>query len=355
MISWSGRNNMSNDIYSPYKATQFPDHIMALKNGWTVPPVHLNIDLSSICSQNCVFCYRNNLELGGVKRQPSAVLLPDKTIDRLIKEIPEVGIKGVELTGFYGEPTLHPKFDYFVKGLIDGGISVGVITNGDFLHKKKELYDLSYLRVSISSLKNDIHKRIRGGKRDIRDILESLENINLKRKPTTITGLGLTIDEYNYKEVYEVCELAYGIGCDNVRLTPVWKNDMNYWRRLSPLVMPQVVRAKREFGDKLFIMGPETYEKVYLGKKNYHTCNYGYFTMNITADGFCSPCCVTRGVKGWSFGNVNKQSLDEIVWGYPRRKLLKSINPNKCPTCIWDSKNEFIEYLIEGGKHAEFV
>jgi radical SAM protein with 4Fe4S-binding SPASM domain len=275
----------------------------------------------------------------------------------LINEIPKVGICGVELTGFYGEPTMHPNFDYFVSGLKSKGISIGLITNGDFLDKIKSYSLLSYIRVSISSLKNEVHKKIRGGKKDISKILEDLRNINYSNKVCfqPVTGLGFTIDLYNYKEVYDVCIKACHIGCNNIRLTPVWKNDMSYWTKISEEVHKQVKEAKKEIGDRLKIIGPDTYEKVYMGKKNYHRCCYSNLTMNITADGECYPCCVTRGVKGWSFGNINEQSLDEIVWGYPRRKLLKNINPNGCPSCIWDAKNEFIEYMVEGGMHAEFV
>jgi radical SAM protein with 4Fe4S-binding SPASM domain len=326
--------------------------------GWTVPPIHLNIDLSSRCSQNCEFCYKNNLSLGGVERFKNELFLPKKTLDKLIHEIPKVGIMGVELTGFYGEPTMHPNFDYFVDNLKTEGVLVGLITNGDFLHKIHSSSQLSYIRVSISSLKNEIHQKIRGGKRDVSDILLSLHNINKVGNAiglSPVTGLGFTIDLYNYKEVYDLCAVAFNIGCSNVRLTPVWKNDMSYWTKISEAVTKQVKMAKKDVGDRLKIIGPDTYEKVYMGKKNYHKCYYSNLTMNITADGECYPCCVTRGVKGWSFGNINEQSLDEIIWGYPRRKLLQNINPAGCPSCIWDSKNEFIEYVVEGGMHAEFV
>ena len=308
------------DVYSPYKATQFPDHLSALKQGWTIPPIHLNIDLSSYCSQDCTFCYRNNLELGGVRRELTSSFLSNETLDRLVTEIPKAGVRGVELTGFYGEPTMHPKFNEFVLGLRCNGISVGLITNGDFLHKINA-NDFSYIRVSISSLKQELHDKIRKGK-NIQLILDSLEKIN-KEKKDTVTGFGFTIDDYNYTEVFAVCKKAEEIGCANIRFTPVWKDDMEYWRNFEESALFQVGRARQEF--KLKIIGPEIYAKMYRGKKNYKTCNYAYFTMNITSDGLCYPCCVTRGVKWWDFGNINEQSLDEIVWGYQRRNLIKNI------------------------------
>ena len=351
-------SDMFDKVYSLYKVTQFPKHIECLKAGWTVPPIHLNMDLSSHCSQSCQFCFRNNLSLGGIDRfKDNDVFISKDTLSRLINEIPDVGICGVELTGFYGEPTMNPNFDFFASGLKSAGIQVGLITNGDFLHKIKSYSILSYIRVSISSLNNEIHKKIRGGKRDINKILESLEKINSERQSGVgpVTGFGFTIDLYNYKEVYDVCMKACNIGCNNIRLTPVWKNDMSYYSEIVEAVTTQVKKAKKEIGSRMKIIGPDTYEKVYMGKKNYNRCCYSNLTMNITADGECYPCCVTRGVKGWSFGNINEQSLDEIVWGYPRRKLLKNINPNGCPSCIWDAKNEFIEYMVEGGMHAEFV
>jgi len=342
------------NVYSPYKITQYPEYIRALKQGWTVPPIHLNIDLSMKCTQNCEFCYRNNLQLGGVSRNKN--MFSELCSDRLgilVEEIINAGIKGVELTGQYGEPTLNSAFDDFVIDLVQHGVPVGLITNGDLLDKKLSLSMLSYIRVSMSSLKDELHKKIRGGHRPVQEILNNLKEIN-KHKNRTVTGIGLTIDEINYSEVYEFCKVVEELGCNNIRLTQVWKDDPSYWYKIADDVHKQVRNAREDFKN-IVIIGPEEYEKVYLGKKNYTKCYYSSLVMNITADGECYPCCVTRGVKGWSFGNIYDKSFDEIIWGYPRRSLLKNIQVTKCPKCIWDSKNEFLEYIVEGGEHAEFV
>jgi radical SAM protein with 4Fe4S-binding SPASM domain len=342
------------NVYSPYKITQHPEHIKALKSGWTIPPIHLNIDTTMKCTQNCEFCYRNNLQLGGVTRRKNNLTeLSAERLKTLVDEIVAAGIKGVELTGQYGEPTFNPAFDDFVIELVNHGIPVGLITNGDLLDKKLSTYLLSYIRVSMSSLKDELHKKVRGGHRPVQEILNNLKEIN-KQKNRTITGIGLTIDEYNYSEVYDFCKVVTEIGSDNIRLTQVWKDDPSYWNDIRSSVFEQVKRAREDFKN-ITIIGPEEYEKVYLGEKKYSKCYYSHLVMNITADGECYPCCVTRGVKGWSFGNIHDKSLDEIIWGYDRRKLLKNIQVTKCPKCIWDSKNEFLEYVVEGGEHAEFI
>jgi radical SAM protein with 4Fe4S-binding SPASM domain len=297
--------------------------------------------------------------LGGVQRfKDKEVFIDADRLWKLADEIEDVGIKGVELTGFYGEPLANPATEEFAQKLINGHkVKVGLITNGDLLGKLGDVkYNLSYIRVSMSSLKDSVHKKVRGGHTKVENILNSLKEVNdghIVSGP--VTGIGFTIDTYNYKEVYDLCTQAYYIGCDNVRLTPVWKNDMKYWKKLHKDVIGQIAKFRKDYGNELVIIGPETYVKNYTIAKKYQTCYYSNLTMNMTSDGECYPCCVTRGVKGWAFGNIYKQSLDEIVWGLPRRKLIKSINPNSCPSCIWDNKNEFLEYVVEGGEHAEFV
>lgn len=343
------------NVYSPYKATQWPDHIAAMRNGWTVPPIHLNIDLTMNCTQNCTFCYKNNRNLGGVERSENTrSSIPDERLLPLVGEIVAAGIRGVELTGQYGEPTLHPMFNQFVDALNLKGIRVGLITNGDRLDKISNLRYFSYIRVSMSSLDQAKHESIRNGKRDVNEILDNIRRVAYSDGP--VVGIGLTIDEQNYTEVYEICKKAHDIGCDNIRLTQVWKDDPAYWQMIRNEVYAQVSTARSELSGRGFvIIGPEEYEKVYLGKKNYKTCYYSHLVMNITADGKCWPCCVKRNVAGFDFGNINYQTLDEIIWGYARRELLKSINVSKCPACIWDAKNEFLEYCVEGGDHEEFV
>jgi MoaA/NifB/PqqE/SkfB family radical SAM enzyme len=303
-----------------------------------------------------MFCYRNNLNLGGVERSENTrSSIPDERLGPLVNEIVNAGIRGVELTGQYGEPTLHPMFNIFVNALNLKGIKVGLITNGDMLDKIANPRYFSYVRVSMSSLDQVKHESIRRGKRPVTEILDNIRGISYIDKGPVV-GIGLTIDERNYTEVYDICKKAYNLGCDNIRLTQVWKDDPAYWQEIRDDVYTQVTKAREEFSGKEFvIIGPEEYEKVYLGKKKYKTCYYSHLVMNITSDGKCWPCCVKRNVAGFDFGNINYQTLDEVIWGYARRDLLKSIDVGKCPACIWDAKNEFLEYCTEGGDHEEFV
>jgi len=327
--------------------------------GYPTPPIHLNIDITNICSQQCLWCmYQSNITLGGINRDVNLTAkISSERLDKLIEEFVECGIQGVEITGG-GEPLIHPYFNTFVESLLKFGIKVGVITNGDFLGKHIDtLSQCLYVRVSITSLSENIHKETRKPKTNttVADIIKMVGNLNSVKQRYCMVGVGLTIDKSNYKEIYDIVKKAKEIGCNNIRLIMTWVNDPSEYSEIWGEVVRQVERSKEFNNDYFTIIPPYSYMKYMNEKKDFKKCYYPWLTMNITADGECYPCCILRGVKEYSFGNINDESLWDIVYGSKRKNLIRNIIPSKCPVCIWGEKAQFLEYLVEGGGHCEFV
>lgn len=362
-------------VYSGLKVLHFPQAIMDARLGVALPTLHLNVDLTNVCDHACGFCmWQVAFDLGGVHREVGLKdMIPRARIEPLIDEIVRAGVRGVEITGG-GEPTVHPDFDRFATGLLDAGLRVGVITNGTFLHKHLEvLARAAFVRVSLSSLREDVHRLIRQPKTKHRvaETLAALRDLCLTPAGDAERqiSVGFTIQEENYTEVYDLCSTAKALGCQNVRLTMTWVDDAaTRYAAIWPQVAAQAARARADLvGDGFAIYGPEEWQSYQANDREpYDKCAYSHFVANLTADGKVWPCCIVRHQAGWAMGSIHEEGLDSILLGARRAKFVREINPSTdCPPCIWRPKNIAMRALLDGNAvpptpdpplpHAEFI
>lgn len=294
----------------------------------------------------------------------------------LVEEFQACGVKGVEITGG-GEPTIHHAFPAFVHALVDAGIKVGVISNGQGWKPDTiaALARCTFLRVSMSSLNEDVHRKIRnpkakGWKGSAARVLVNVARVAALPGPADRRiGIGVTIEAANWEELPEFPFAVREAGADNLRLTYVWvDNDAEVYGPIEAGIQEAVVRTRAEAARHgIEVFGPNEWREYQIaGNASFDKCSYGLFVCNITADGRLWPCCIQRWVDGWSYGNVMEQRFDEIMLSRERNDFVRSIDVKKCMPCIFFDKNRDLQpYAYEGKTpsldlgpsppHAEFV
>ncbi|MFC1705552.1 radical SAM protein [Planctomycetota bacterium] len=92
-------------------------------------PDTLEIELSSVCTANCIGCWCHSPLLGrkeGTSGEQSFLSFP--TVKAVLEDAAALGVRSVQLTGA-GEPTLHPQFDEILVLVKDLGFHCNLVTN----------------------------------------------------------------------------------------------------------------------------------------------------------------------------------------------------------------------------------
>ena len=110
-------------------------------------PSWIELSLIDVCNRSCSFCPKSDEKIAPNTHQKMERTL----IDKLYKDLNDIGFEGAFCLCGYGEPLLYKDINYTISKLSELG-AVEIITNGDPLNKKKltELYNSKTSRLIIS-------------------------------------------------------------------------------------------------------------------------------------------------------------------------------------------------------------
>lgn len=156
-----------------------------------VRPHLLILDICGICNAQCPFCARKHMP-----EERAKGFMSDDVFHESLREAKANSIKTVRLYAT-AEPTLHPRFDYFINVLKDEGFFVEVSTNAFTLSKHFEtLSKIDILQYSIEGWDKESYEKYRYPlKFDtvIKNIADFWDYSNkLSSRPKINTGLLLT-------------------------------------------------------------------------------------------------------------------------------------------------------------------
>ena len=291
-------------------------------------PESLNIELTSACNHNCVFCPYHSWMLPEEDKRNSYTMNYE-TVDMLLLKAVQEGI-GAEEVGFHmtGESVLHKDFAKCVKRAKELGFKyVFTTTNGVYMTPDKfvesAVAGLDSLRFSINGYDRKSYKSVHG-KDDFDIVMRNLKFISEYRKKhdlkmVTSISVVLTKQTYRYKEEFE--KLLDGLA-DELVFIPVLSLE-----RISK-------KAQDIYGFDV----AEEYE--------YTPCPTVFNSMYISSEGFVVPCCSTTKIEGMILGNIHEvESLKEIwlnkVFCDLRKKFIAGNIPQEwCEGCALINKKQ---------------
>lgn len=281
---------------------------------------------------------------------------------KLPKRLKDLGVESIEMCGG-GEPLMHPNIKEFIREAASHGLKLASLTNGSMI--RGELLELvvnhfSYFRVSLDSFDPKIHKSIRRPKAsqfELPAILENIKNaIELKEKNKKPIQIGLKINAVpgNVDGIYDSVKKAVKMRVNSIQIKAARNADEGELNKdEEKRAIEQIERAKRDFSDKLTIMGK--IEKFEID----HKCWLAPFHIFIDTNGEVRICCYFQfREKNHIFGNAFEDSLENIWYGKRHFEVMEKINPKECNK--WDCKyfaynKAMKEALIEDEAQWQFV
>ncbi|ABM80128.1 radical SAM/SPASM domain-containing protein [Hyperthermus butylicus] len=164
---------------------------------------------TAACNLDCIHCY--------VARWRGLRELSLEEKLRLVREIAELGVEHVGLTG--GEPLIHPHFPRLAREIVDHGMTYHVVTNATMVRREAAEMLARHEAHAIVSVDGppEIHDRMRGP-----GAFRMLEKgVATLREAGVEYSSVMAVSRLNYRHAAEAVEAAYRLGAVEAALIPV--------------------------------------------------------------------------------------------------------------------------------------
>lgn len=353
---------MNNNIrMDSHKLIYHPKAVSKWLNGENIYPIEVEISPSGACNHRCIFC-----AVDYVGYKPN--YLKKDVILRDIKHMADNGLKSVICSG-EGEPLLNKDLPEIVKGIKNYGVDVAMSSNGVLLDKDfvNECLDcFTWIRFSVASTEPESYKKIhQGRKQDLQLVLDNLQYAaEFKKKNNLKTTLGvqcLLIPD-NLSQITEQAKILREIGVDYFTIKPYSQHlhsDNHFVVDYESLLDLEKEIKQLETDTYKIYFRANAMQKMH-HKKCYNQCLGLPFMTHIDAAGEVWPCIAHLGTEGFSYGNINEQTFEEIWNGQRRRDVENKINSgdiNKIcrEACRLDEINKYLDELKHPGGHVNFI
>lgn len=154
LVRSNGRTQIiSADVssFTPITPLDYVDVLAKYQKAETFPPVALDIDLTSTCTNNCIFCYTKDYrERRSAKKE--SIALPLDKVTKLLIQFRGIGTKLVRFVSG-GDPLLHPDICRILELSKTLGYTVSLVSNGDLSLKHAEAIGkyVDHFRVSVNA------------------------------------------------------------------------------------------------------------------------------------------------------------------------------------------------------------
>lgn len=346
-----------------HKITYHISRLYQWYKGDNIYPIYIEIGLYGGCNQRCLFCSFDFL-----KYKPKALSM--KVIRHFINQAAAKGVKSILYSG-EGEPLLHKNVEEIIKFTKDKGIDVALSTNGvelNFEKAKNILPFLSWIRFSLNAGTKKGYALIHRAKESDFDVvvsnIEKAVKIRDRGAFKCAIGVQLLLITQNQNEVFRLVSTLKDCGLDYLVIKPYSAHPSSQKKfsfSLEDRKLSEIEKRVAGIKEKAIkvIFRQRSMAKLKQNKP-YKRCLGTPFITHITASGEVYPCNNFIGNKDFVFGDISKQSFEEIWQGQRRKEIMKKIqkgwNVEKCrKACRIDEINRYLWELKHPGRHVNFI
>lgn len=357
--------------YSDLKAAYHLQDIARLRDGQQIVPRQVQLILSDLCNQDCVFCsYRMSNGLSSEQfpdadgnRNPRRMIPTAKALE-ILKDCADLGVGGIQFTGG-GEPTVHPDHMALFETCLSLGMQGGLVSNGVLLRPGWDdvLPNFSWIRISIDAATAEQYAAIRrvpssmygralGNIRALADQIQKLGS-------SCLLGAGYVITRENFPALSEGVARIKEAGVAYVRLSAMFSTD-------GEAPYADIDQAIREEVAKAMELQSPSFQVVDLYRDrlsdlrqhapDYEFCGYQQFNCYVGGNLKVYRCCNTAYTLHGEVGDLKDQSFADWFRSQAKHRKYADFNARSCTTCQFNNKNRVIDYLVgDPPLHVDFV
>ncbi len=352
-------------IYHPKRVVQWLEAQSNWEKAKKVCPIYIEISPIGNCNHRCTFCA---LDFEGYQNRK----IDPKILKLRIKEMADLGVKSVMFAG-EGEPSLYKELPEILDRCTDMGIDTAMTTNMvPFTDKNSELFvkNCKWIKVSINAGNSKNYSKIhRTKEKDFDRVIENMkrcQSIRRSKNYNCTIGAQILLVYDNCDSVIELAERVKAVGLDYLVIKPYSQHFSSITTKYKDIDYSKYLYLYDElekFNSKEFkvifrinpirklIEHPEKHDKCY---------SVPFFWAYIRSNGDVYGCSAFLGNKDFFYGNIHKNTFQEIWEGEKRKKgysyIKNKLDIKDCRVnCRMDEINIYLWGLVNQVEHVNFI
>lgn len=351
---------------TPYSNLKIFAHAYALNDigaGKRIAPIYIRIKPTNCCNHKCYYCSYADSELGlrnSVRYQDQ---IPWEKMQEIISDISDMGVKAVTFSGG-GEPLVYPYIVETMQKILDSGIDLSVITNGQLLKgdRAKVLTNAKWVRISFDSADAGTYARIRKLPQEaFGEVCDNIHRFSKIKKEGCELGVNFVINHENAHQVYAMAEMVKELGANHIKYTArVTKDLFQYHEPFRQDAIEQIHRAEELNGGGFRVINKYEgdFDSALVFHRCYEKCYVNRIFTVIAADSKVYFCHDKAYVKEGVVGDLKNQSFKDLWFSQEIVKRYQEFNPQKeCNHhCVYDDRNGLLNtfYSLDRN-HINFI
>lgn len=352
---------------TPYSNLKIFAHAQALNDieeGKRIAPIYIRIKPTNYCNHKCYYCSYADRELGlrdSVNRQDQ---IPWEKMQEIIADIHEMGVKAVTFSGG-GEPLIYPYIVDAMQDILNAGIDLSIITNGQLLkgERAEVLAEAKWVRISFDSANAETYAKVRQIPLTAFDeVCENIRQFAQIKNACCELGVNFVINHENADQVYDMAQMVKGLGVNHIKYTArVTKDLFEYHKPFKQKVIEQIHRAKSELeaeGFRVINKYEGDFDSALVFHRCYDKCYINRIFTVIAADSKVYFCHDKAYVKEGVVGDLRDQSFKDLWFSEETIKRYQEFSPMKeCNHhCVYDDRNELLNIFYSLDRnHINFI
>ena len=344
-----------------HKLLFHPQRVAEWLSGELIYPIEMEIGISGACNHRCIFCAVDYMDYKP-QMMDADVLIPN------LKLMGEKGLKSIIYAG-EGEPLVNPNAPEIFNQTKANGIDAAMSTNGALFTREKAvdcMKSLSWIRFSIAGATDYTYEKIHQCKQgDLQRVLRNMSNaVAIKKSQGLKTTLGaqLLLLPENKDEVILLAKMMREIGFDYFTVKPFSQHPQSKAKITVDYSESEAIgRELKEYETDDFKIYFRSKSIENLGmEKPYDECAGMNFMTYMDAAGDVFPCIVFMGKDEFIYGNLNRNTFQEIWESERAKKIRKKFNTrfikeNCRKNCRLDEINKYLHELKHPNEHVNFI
>lgn len=355
---------MDNYRVDSHKMMYHPERLSLWLKGRDIYPIYVEISVSGVCNHRCMFCALDYL------KEYKTSFIETKTVKKFISSLAKKGVKSVLFSG-EGEPLLHKDIIDIISHTKRNKIDTALTTNGVLLKENILTYilpELSWLRVSLNAGTRTtyaiVHRTNPGDFDTVLSNLEEAVRTKRKNKYNCVIGAQFLLLKQNLSEIKTIAVITRKIGLDYLIIKPYSQHPFSKNRLGLTLDYKNFLKLEQEMAqfsnDKFRVIFRSHAMQKLTETKPYKRCLGMPFIAHLACTGDLYGCSTFLGDKSFCYGNIYKQSFEQIWKGPKRKEISKRMNDNfnarGCrKACRLDEINRYLWELKNPPLHVNFI
>ena len=347
---------------TPYSNLKIFAHSEALRDiaqRKRIAPVYIRIKPTNCCNHKCYYCSYADSALGLRDAVDKRDQIPWDKMREIISDMRDMGVKAVTFSGG-GEPLLYPHIVEAMREILEAGIDLSVITNGQLLkdERAEALSGAKWVRVSFDSADAETYSRVRSIPLSAFDeVCDNLRNFARIKRDFCELGVNYVVNHENAAQVFDMARMVKGLGVNHIKFAArVTKDLFEYHAPFKESVIAQLRRAKAELeGDGFRVVDKYEgdFDSALVFHRGYRTCYINKLFTVIAADCKVYFCHDKAYVSSGVVGDLREMSFKELWYSPDVVKRCETFDAQEeCDHhCVYDDRNELLNTFFSLDKN----